>query len=82
MIEYGVWMTYWGDPTGLRTDNRALVIVSAEPSAESAFARACAEFTSQFEPFTPEITPVVPASMMAHHTQQLLVMTSGFGRTS
>lgn len=78
LIEYGVWMTYWGEPGGVAADGRELVVVAPEPRADTAFDQACAQFDSQFLPFTANLTPVVPAAMMAHHTQQLLVMPADF----
>lgn len=78
LIEYGVWMTYWGEPGDIAADGRELVIVEPEPRADAAFGQACAQFNSQLMPFTANLTPVVPAAMMAHHTQQLLVMPADF----
>lgn len=78
LIEYGVWMTYWSEPTGLTTDHRELVVLAQQPAADAAYARACGQFASQFEPFALGITPVVPEAMMAHHQRQLLVMPRGF----
>ena len=70
VLHYPIWLTYWTDPTRF-TDS--LLRVRATRLADQAYGEAVACFTSQLEPLGPDLTPVVPGEMLAHHTGQLLV---------
>ena len=70
VLHYPIWMTYWTDPTRF-TDS--LLRVRATTLADQTYGEAVACFTSQLEPLGPDLTPVVPGEMLAHHTGQLLV---------
>ncbi len=74
MVEYGVWMTYWGDPASVGDCGRELVVVVADPEAELACAEATRAFTSQLVDLDPTLTPVLPAAMLAHQAQQLVIL--------
>jgi LmbE family N-acetylglucosaminyl deacetylase len=73
-VEFGVWMTYWSDPEDLIVDQRRLLIVDTDDSAENAHGLACAEFVTQLQSMAPGLGPVVPPAMLAHHRQQLVVL--------
>ena len=50
-----------------------LVRVATDAQASAARDRALAHYRSQLRPLRPELTAVVPASMLDHHRQQLLL---------
>lgn len=70
LLGYPVWLTYWGHPDDHRMD---LYRLRVDDAADRAYAAAVACFPSQLAPLRPDLTPVVPAAMLAHHGQQLLV---------
>jgi len=74
VLEYGVWMTYWGDPATVAGSSQRLVRVSLDAHADTAFASACRCFVSQLAPYSDEVTAVVPPAMLALHTAQLLIV--------
>lgn len=74
VIEFGVWMTYWADPCDLDDDHRRLAVMISDEDDERAFTLACEEFPSQLRPLAPGWEPVVPEAMLAHLSEQLLVL--------
>lgn len=74
LVEYPVWMTYWAEPTAVESRGQ-LVVVPHDAAAERAHHAACLSFTSQLEPLTAGATPVVPATMLAHLGEQLLIVS-------
>lgn len=80
VVEFGVWMTYWSDPSELAEDRRRLAVLETDASDDEAHRRACAAFVTQLESLVPGHGPVVPPSMLAHHHEQLLVLPAQPGR--
>lgn len=77
VIEYGVWMTYWSDPDDLDDDDRRLLVLLTNDRDEEVFEQACGAFSSQLLPLAPGLGPVVPPAMLAHLSEQLLVLPRG-----
>lgn len=75
LVEYPVWMTYWAEPTAVESRGQQLVVVPHDAAAERAHHAACRSFTSQLEPLIAGATPVVPATMLAHLGEQLLIVS-------
>ena len=80
VLEFGVWMTYWSDPGELAADDRRLAVLVTDTGDDQAHRLACAEFVTQLEPIAPDLGPVVPPTMLAHHREQLLVLPAGLVR--
>lgn len=76
MLEFPVWMTYWGDPDGPDAPRADLRRVQTDVRADQDHQRACRCFVSQLQPIAAGFGPVVPPAMLAHHDQQL-VMVAG-----
>lgn len=74
LLEYGVWMTFWGEPADLSDRGQALLVVPPDDRAEQAYRAACRSFTSQLEPITAYATPVVPPAMLDLLGEQLLIV--------
>lgn len=78
-LEFGVWMTYWSEPEDLISDGRRLAVLTTDDADEQAHRLARSAFVSQLEPLAPGIGPVVPAAMLAHHYEQLLILPATEG---
>jgi LmbE family N-acetylglucosaminyl deacetylase len=74
LLQFPVWMTYWADPTSAEAESMSLIKVSTDVIADLAHRRAAAAFVSQFDPLRDDLGPVVPAGMLRHHSQQLLIL--------
>jgi LmbE family N-acetylglucosaminyl deacetylase len=72
VLEYPVWLTFWGDPEDLSP--RRLVRVHTDTQAETDRDGALACFTSQLDPLAEDLEPIVPPAMLAHHPEQRLVL--------
>jgi LmbE family N-acetylglucosaminyl deacetylase len=75
-LEFPVWMTYWSEPAELTDDGRTLVSLTTDADDQDAHRRACTAFRSPLVPIAPGLGPVVPAQMLAHHHEQLVIMPS------
>ncbi len=75
LLEYGVWMTFWTPPSILDRSEQVLVRVTHDDRAETAWTAACQDFTSQIEPMASDVTAVVPPEMLAHHREQLVLVS-------
>ena len=80
MIEYPVWMTYWSTPRALQVARQELVVMESDRRADEAHGQATREYVSQIEPLTPYATPVVPAAMLEHHREQLVILAPEYAR--
>lgn len=81
LVEFGVWMTYWAEPAAVEDRGQVLLVVPHGEDADRAHARACRAFSSQLEPITAYTTPVVPPEMLAHHREQLLIVSPDLAAT-
>lgn len=74
LVEFPVWMTYWADPASVREAGQALGVVSVNADDEQAWSDAVEAFVSQLEPLAPGLGPVVPAAMLEHQREQLVLL--------
>lgn len=73
VLEYPVWMPYWMAPdTVAATGDRCSVVVTGA-EAETARDQALAVYVSQRESLLPDVGPVVPPLLLAHHGMQLVL---------
>ncbi len=80
VLEFGLWMTYWSDPDDVEEDGRQLLVLTTDEPDEHAFQEACAQFRSQLRPLAPGLRAVVPPAMLAHLSEQLLLLPQEKGR--
>ncbi len=74
-VEYPVWMTFWSDPASLVASGQELLVVHHDQDADQAHRAATAAFVSQLQPLEAGLTAVVPAAMLDHHREQLLLVS-------
>lgn len=72
LLEYPIWSTYWQSPDVLAAQGYRLVRVGTDAADEAARSRALDRYVSQLRPLRDDLGPVVPAPMLAHHTEQFL----------
>ena len=72
LVEYPVWMTYWQQPS--EVDLSRWCGLAVDQLADRAQAEATACFSSQLEPLLPHLGPVVPAELLDHQREQLLLL--------
>ena len=74
VLEFPVWMTFWCEPDSSAAQAARLVRIVTDEIAEQDHERACARYESQILPLADDLTAVVPAEMLEHHRQQLLLL--------
>lgn len=74
LLEYPVWLTFWGDPEDLGPRRLVRVDTDAEAERDRELALGC--FASQLAPLAADLEPVVPPAMLAHHLEQRLVLAA------
>lgn len=74
LIEFPVWMTYWADPSSVGDAGQALGVVTVDPDDDQAWSDAVDAYESQLEPLGPGLGPVVPAAMLEHQREQLVLL--------
>jgi len=75
LMEFGVWMSFWSEPSSVAAAGQHLVVLDHDDRADRDHRAACACFVSQLTPLAPELTAVVPPDMLAHQQRQLLMIT-------
>ena len=74
LVEFGVWMTYWADPASVGQAGQTLAVVTVDDDDERAWCDAVNAFVSQLEPLGPGLGPVVPAALLEHQREQLILL--------
>ncbi len=77
LLEYPIWTTYWQRPSVLAQHDYRVIVVDTDPADDAARRRALACYRSQQEPLRADLSPVVPAAMLEHHQQQLILLPGG-----
>ena len=80
MLEYSIWSSFWQRPSILEDTGYEVVTVATDQDDDVARDRALAGYRSQREPVRADLTPVVPASMLAHHDRQFLLRPKEYRR--
>ncbi|MDQ6656859.1 MAG: PIG-L family deacetylase [Actinomycetota bacterium] len=73
LLEYPIWSTFWQHPLVLDETGYQVLRVATDAEDEQARDRAIACYRSQLQPLLPDLTPVVPTAMLAHHESQFLL---------
>ena len=73
LVEYPVWMPYWMAPDAVAATGDRWSVVVTGTEAETARDLALAAYVSQREPLRPDLGPVVPPLLLAHHGAQLVL---------
>ena len=74
-LSYPLWLTFWTSPEDFGPE--PLWRLRVTPEADRARERALDCFVTQFRPIGPGLDPVVPAELLDHHREQLLIYEAG-----
>lgn len=77
LIEYPIWLTYWGIPSDFERTGGQLHRVVTDETAEREREAALACYASQLEPLDATVTAIVPDSLHEHHAEQLAITMDG-----
>jgi len=74
-LSYPVWLTYWTSPEDFGPEPLWRLLVTAD--ADQTRERALECFVTQLQPIAPGLDPVLPAELLGHHREQLLIYEAG-----
>lgn len=77
LIEYPVWLMYWGTPAAFERTGGQLHRVVTDETAEREREAAVACYISQLEPLHPTVTAILPTAFHEHHAEQLVITMGG-----
>jgi len=80
LLEYPIWSSFWQRPSMLEDTGYEVLTVATDHDDDVARDRALAGYRSQREPLRADLTPVLPASMLAHHDRQFLLRPTEYRR--
>lgn len=80
LLEYPIWSSFWQRPSILQDTGYEVLRVATDQTDDDARERALVGYRSQREPLRADLTPVLPAAMLAHHDQQFVLRPKGSRR--
>lgn len=80
LLEYPVWLTYWGDPSVFAGTGARLHRLVTDERSDDDRAAAIACYASQLEPLDAAVTALIPTALLAdHHADQLVIRMPSVG---
>lgn len=73
LLEYPIWSSFWQPPSVLEETGYRVLRVVTDADDDNARDRALGCYRSQREPLRPDLSPVLPPTMLAHHERQFLL---------